>query len=146
MPMHPDLQSSLICEDVRFEHNGKLMLIGLFDVLPLQKVPARLGRLCLVTRWCSGEGEFTQEAKLFKPDQSTLLVTGKKMAVKLQNPQSAATIVQVFGNVALEEFGTYWVEVYLDDDLKIRYPLLVTPAPKQPPPKQPPGTSRPPVV
>ncbi len=31
--MIPDLQSSLICDDVRQERNGKFMLIGLFDAI-----------------------------------------------------------------------------------------------------------------
>ena len=29
----PDLQSSLICDDVRQERNGKFILIGLFDMI-----------------------------------------------------------------------------------------------------------------
>ena len=31
--MIPDLQTSLICDDVRQERNGKFILIGIFDVI-----------------------------------------------------------------------------------------------------------------
>ena len=33
MAMIPDLQSSLLCDDVRQERTGKFILIGLFDSL-----------------------------------------------------------------------------------------------------------------
>jgi len=41
-------------------------------------------------------------------------------------------------NVSFQEEGTYWVEILLDGDLKIRYPLRV--AKVQPPP----GAQQPP--
>ena len=41
------------------------------------------------------------------------------------SPESTATNVEVFVNVAFEEAGAYWVEILLDGDLKVRYPLRV---------------------
>ena len=58
--MLPDLQSSLICDDVRQERNGKFMLIGLFDAIHAERLPVAFAKMCIVTRWCSGEGTFTQ--------------------------------------------------------------------------------------
>jgi len=48
--MISDLQSSLICDDVRQERNGKFMLIGLFDAIGSEQFPLRFGRICLVSR------------------------------------------------------------------------------------------------
>ena len=36
---------------------------------------------------------------------------------------ATATSVEIFLNVKFETPGTYWVEVMLDGDMKIRYPL-----------------------
>jgi hypothetical protein len=123
--MIPDLQSSLICDDVRQENNGKFMLIGLFDAICAKKFPMTFVRLCLVTRWCSGQGSFIQRSRILRPDQQTILAEGKDVQVTLASPEAAATNVEVFMNVTFPEAGTCWVEILLDGDLKIRYPLQV---------------------
>ena len=38
MAMIPDLQSTLLCDDVRQERTGKFILIGLFDSLGIARV------------------------------------------------------------------------------------------------------------
>ncbi len=124
--MIPDLQSSILCDDVRQERNGKFILIGLFDAIAAQNLPVRYPRLFMVTRWCSGEGEFMQHTRILKPDFQQVLVEGKQIPVRLPSTESTATNVEVFVNVAFEEEGTYWIEIMLDEDLKIRYPLRVS--------------------
>ncbi len=131
--MIPDLQSSLLCDDVRQERNGKFMLIGLFDALNLPALPFRLPRLFTVTRWCSGSGEFTQRTRVTGPDQSTTLLEGKPLRIRLNGPESTVTNIEGFLNVAFHEAGTHWVEIVLDNDLKLRYPLRVCQARAQPP-------------
>ena len=133
--MIPDLQSSLICDDVRQERNGKFMLIGLFDAIHADNFPLSFGKLCLVTRWCSGEGTFTQRSRMMLPDQSSTLAEGKNVQVKLSSPEASTTSVEVFINIVFPKAGTYWVEVLLENDLKIRYPLRVNQAEKRPPQK-----------
>ena len=137
--MIPDLQSSVICDDVRQERNGKFILIGLFDAIGAPELPLRYPRLFAVTRWCSGEGEFMQHTRILKPDLSTVLIEGKDIPVNLSSAESSATNVEVFVNVAFEEEGTHWIEILLDGDIKIRYPLRVgkvqpPPGQQQPPP------------
>jgi hypothetical protein len=120
--MMPDLQASLLCDDVRQERNGKFILIGIFDALTVPAMPAVFHRLCIVNRWCCGQGEFGQRSRIIKPDGSTL-VEGKAVRMTLPDDTATATSVEFFLNVKLEAEGTYWVEILLDDDLKLRYPL-----------------------
>lgn len=129
--MIPDLQASLLCDDVRQERNGKFILIGLFDALGGAQFPFRYPRLFTVTRWCSGEGVFKQRTRLLKPDQQTVLMEGKEIPVTLASPEANATNVEAFLNLEFEAPGTHWIEVLLDGDIKIRYPLRVNPV--QPP-------------
>ena len=124
--MIPDLQSSILCDDVRQERNGKFILIGLFDAIVAQSMPVRYPRLFMVTRWCSGQGEFQQSTRILKPNQSEAVVTGKIIPVRLSGPEGTATNVEVFMNVSFEVVGTHWIEILLDGDLKVRYPLRVT--------------------
>jgi hypothetical protein len=131
--MFPDLQSSLLCDDVRQERNGKFILIGLFDAIHAETLPVAFARLCLVTRWCSGEGTFTQHSRILHPDQRAVLAEGRRVPVNLPSPEASATNIELFLNLIFPEAGTYWVEILLENDLKIRYPLRVIraePAPR----------------
>jgi hypothetical protein len=120
--MIPDLQSSLLCDDVRQERNGKFILIGLFDSLAVPGFPTAFQRLCLVNRWCCGQGTFTQQSRLIRPD-GTPLLEGKPVRIHLPHPEATATSVELFINVRFETEGTYWVEALLEGDLCVRYPL-----------------------
>jgi len=126
--MIPDLQSSVMCDDVRQEMNGKFMLIGLFDIITAKQFALMFPRICVVTRGCGGEGAFQQKTRLLKPDQTTVLVQGQSIPVRLQNAEATATNVEVFINTGFEQPGAYWVEILLDGDLKLRYPLRVAQA------------------
>lgn len=122
-PMTPDLQASLMCDDVRQERNGKFMLIGLFDAIGVPSYPVVFQRICIVNRWCCGMGDFKQRSRIVKPDGVTILVEGQDVLVKLPDSEASATSVELFINMRFETPGTYWVEILLDNDLKLRYPL-----------------------
>lgn len=141
--MIPDLQSSLLCDDVRQEVNGKFILIGLFDILAVPTFPAVIHRICIVNRWCCGEGDFKQRSRILAADGTTVLIEGKDVPVKLQDSEATATCVEFFMNVKVAAEGAYWVEILLDGDLKIRYPLKARQiAPRQPNrPSEPPPSS-----
>ena len=119
----PDLQSSLLCDDVRQERNGKFMLIGLFDLIGVPKYPAMFHRLCVVNRWCCGSGRFHQHSRILQPDGNTVMIEGKDVEIRLPDSEATATSVEIFMNVKFDTEGTYWIEILLDNDLKLRYPL-----------------------
>lgn len=123
--LSPDLQSSILCDDVRQETNGKFILIGLFDAIGATSFPLRFPRLCMVNRWCSGEGVFRQQTRILAPDQQTVLLQGKEIPIRLPNTEATATHVEVFFGAEFKMEGTHWVEVLLDGDLVLRYPLRV---------------------
>ncbi len=123
--MIPDLQSSLLCDDVRQERNGKFILIGLFDGLAVQTLPTRFQRICVVNRWCCGQGEFTQRTRIVRPDGRNCVVEGKEVPVKLPDANHTATSIEVFMNTPFETAGAYWIEVLLDGQLRLRYPLML---------------------
>ena len=134
--MLPDLQASILCDDVRQERNGKFMLIGIFDGLAHPSNQPVCPRICLVNRWCMGEGEFSQRSRIMAPDRVTVVAEGQAVPIKLSNDQQVATTVEVFINLAFHQEGTHWVEILLDQQLRMRYPLHVR---KLPPQQQHPG-------
>jgi hypothetical protein len=136
----PDLQCSLVCEEVRQEANGNLFLIGVVNLIRVPQIPVTLGRLCIFNRWTAGIGQFGESTRLIAPDQTTVVNRGE-MKFELRDPSHSAIGVMVFGQVKLETAGTYYVEVLVDDVMKLRYPLIVvhTPAPAQTTTERPPA-------
>ena len=123
--MMPDLQMSLLCDDVRQERSGKFILIGLFDVIGLPVFPALFPRICIVNRWCCGQGAFRERTRIVGPDNGPVVIEGKEITVQLPNTESSVTNIELFINVKFEKEGTHWVEILLESDLKLRYPLRV---------------------
>jgi hypothetical protein len=130
----PDLQCSLVCEEVRQEANGNLFLIGVVNFIRVPQLPITAARLCILNRWTAGIGQFIENVRLIAPDQATVVSKGE-MKFELRDPATSATGVMVFGNVKFETAGTYYIEVLVDDVMKLRYPLPVvhTPLPEQHP-------------
>jgi hypothetical protein len=136
----PDLQCSLLCEEIRQEVTGNFILIGVISFLRVPKLPVVALRLSLFNRWTAGVGQFTETVRFIAPDQTTVLRKGE---VKFALPDAAmhATNMTLFGQVEFKTAGTYYVEVLVDDVMKLRYPVPVMLAP--PPPNQPPGAQPP---
>jgi len=130
----PDLQCSLVCEEVRQEANGNLFIIGVVNALRVPQLPAVAGRICILNRWTAGIGQFNESVRLIAPDQATV-VNKSELKFELRDPSHSATGVMVFGNVKFEAAGVYFIEVLVDDVMKLRYPLVVIHAP--PPNQQP---------
>ncbi len=131
----PDLQCSLMCEEVRQEVNGNLFLIGVVNVIRLPQLPLVAGRICIFNRWTAGIGQFNENVRLIAPDQTTVISKGE-MKFELRDPSMSATNVMFFGQVKFETAGTYYIEVLVDDVMKLRYPVpvVIQPAPNQPAP------------
>lgn len=127
----PDLQCALICEDVRQEANGNFIIIGVINFVRVPQLPVTAGKLCFFTRWTAGIGKFVENVRLIGPDQTTVL---RKSEVKfsLEDATLHATNVTIFGNVQFDVPGTYYVEISVDEVMKLRFPLSV--AVVQPPP------------
>lgn len=132
----PDLQSALLCEDIRQEINGNLILLGVLRLLRVPKVPITATKLCVFTTWTAGLGDFQEHVRLVAPDQTTVLREAKVKFV-LQDPAHNAVNLSVFGGIEFKTDGVYFIEVLVDDVMKLRFPVPVAVAP--PPSAKPPA-------
>ncbi len=128
----PDLQCSLLCEEIRQEVNGNFFLIGVINFIRVPKLPVVAFRLCVFNRWAAGLGQFTEGVKLIAPDQTTVLRKGE-VKFALQDATLSATNVTVLQQVEFKTAGTYYIEVQVDDVMKLRYPIPVIHTPPPPP-------------
>ncbi len=136
----PDLQCSLLCEEIRQEITGNFILIGVINFLRVPQLPVVAFKLSIFNRWTAGVGQFTETVRLVAPDQTTVLRKGE-VKFALQDAALHATNVTLFAQVEFKTQGTYFVEVLVDDVMKLRYPVPVVLAPPQNP--QPPTQSPP---
>ena len=129
----PDLQACVLCEDVKQEINGNFMLIGVLGGVVVPVLPVTAGKLCLFIRWCCGVGKFGYRYRIMLPD-NTSPIAMTEGDFELRSADDHLTQVSVFGNVQFQQEGTYWVEAYVESQLKLRFPLPVR---RVPPPEAP---------
>src|SRR5277367_7049217 len=130
--MIPDLQASFACEDVRVEAGGAHTIVGIVNFIGAPSLPIQLIKLCVWTRWSSGIGEFEQVTRLVAPDEETILASATTQ-FHLENENSHTTNVNIFGGLQFQEAGAHHVEILLDGELKLHFPLRVILL-QQPPP------------
>ena len=127
----PDLQASLLCEDVRQETTGNFILVGILGYVRVPQLPIKAFKLCVYNRWTAGVGQFTESVRLVAPD-GTSVVRKSEVRFALQDATHHSTNVTLFAGVEFTAAGVYYVEVMVDDVMKLRAPLPVL---LQPPPK-----------
>jgi hypothetical protein len=120
----PDLQSCVLCEDVRCEINGMQTLVGVINVIPAPSLPINCMRLCIWSRWCSGSGKFRQKSRIIGVDEQQVLAQAE-VEFELKEMEGHATNVRYFGGVQFQQFGMHHVEIFLENELKLRFPLPV---------------------
>lgn len=122
--MEPTLLFSILCDDVRREDNGKFILIGLFETIGAATFPVMHPVLYVINCWCSGVGVFKQKTRIVAPG-NTKLIEDKETEFNLTDLKAKHRIVARFNNIRFNAPGEYAVEVLLNDELKVRYPLII---------------------
>lgn len=124
----PDLQCSLMCEEIRQEANGNPFIIGVISFLRVAQLPVTAFRLSIFNRWTAGVGQFVESVRLIAPDQTTV-VRKSELRFELKDPATYATNITGFAQVEFKTAGTYFIEVLVDDVMKLRYPVPLTVVP-----------------
>lgn len=120
----PDLQAAILCEDVRAELSGQQTLVGVIGAIPSPSLPIGFFKLCLWTRWCGGSGDFMQKCLIYDPEEDQAIAEAE-IPFSLSDLGAHATNVHFFGGVQFQKYGTYHVEIQLDDEIRLRIPLPV---------------------
>jgi len=125
MKIKPNLQFSVLCDDVRREDNGKFILVGLFETINARKFPATHHALSVANRWCKGQGSFTQKIRIVHAADNALIFQTEEQPFLLGDIDAQHTVLSKFGNLIFPKPGKYWVEVLLDNELFLNYPIVL---------------------
>ena len=122
--IEPALLYSIVCDDVRREENGKFILLGLFETIGAREFPAAHPTLFVVNGWIGGAGTFRQYSRILDP-QGQEIARDQETSFQLSNLKARHSVIARFNNLELPTQGEYAVEILLNGDLKVRYPLVV---------------------
>ena len=122
--IEPALLYSVLCDDVRREDNGKFILIGLFETVGTREFPAVHPTLFIVNGWIGGVGTFRQYSRILDPNGQEL-AHDQETTFQLSTLKSRHSVIARFNHLELPQPGEYAVEILLNGDLKVRYPLVI---------------------
>ena len=125
MQIKPNLQFSVLCDDVRREENGKFMLIGLFESINSNKFPATHPVLFVVNRWSKGQGSFRQKIRIVNSKDKSMVFQTEDQPFELGDIDRHHTLISRFNNLVFPVQGKYWLEVLLDGELFLNYPIIL---------------------
>jgi len=125
----PDLQFSIVCDSIRREDNGKMMFIGIFEVIGARTFPATHHELFIANRWIKGMGSFTEKARITNSKDNKVVVETRDVNFELKGIESSHTVISKFVNIVFHEPATYQVEILLNGEVVRYYPLIVTQEP-----------------
>lgn len=125
MDIKPNLQFSVVCDDVRREDNGKFMLLGIFEAINAREFPARHHTMFVANRWCKGEGAFTQKIRIISTKDKSVVFQTEDQPFNLSDIDTHHTIISKFNNLLFQNPGKYWVEVFLNNELILNYPIML---------------------
>ncbi len=126
--IEPDLQFSILCDEVRREDNGKWILLGLFEQISVSQFPTQHRALSILNKWIRGEGDWTQQTR-FLDENDHILVQSEEIPFQLADLDANFLAIQTFAGLPLQEAGKIWIEIFLNGELKQRYPLKVSQIP-----------------
>jgi hypothetical protein len=126
----PDLQFSIVCDSIRREDNGKMMFIGIFEVIGAGKFPATHHELFIANRWIKGMGSFTEKARIINSKDNKVVVETRDVDFELKGIDHSHTVISKFVNIVFHEPAKYQVEILLNGEVVRYYPLIVVQEPK----------------
>ena len=128
--MKPELQFSILCDDVRQEKSGKFMFLGVFNLITVQKLPIVYPVFYIANQWCAGAGVFRERSRIVD-EENRVVVESPEIAFKLRDFAASHFVISRFQGVRLEKAGKYSVEILLDRELFRRFPFNVVPVKKE---------------
>ncbi|MBI4549847.1 MAG: hypothetical protein HY714_02860 [Candidatus Omnitrophica bacterium] len=122
----PTLQFSILCDDIRREDNGKFMFLGLFETIGGLRFPLKHPKLYIADRWCKGVGDFTEKIRVIQEETGATLIQSKENSFELKSIDHYHTSINRFDGIVFPDAGKYFVEILLNGDLVIAYPIILT--------------------
>jgi hypothetical protein len=118
----PVLQFSVACDGVAVDPaSQKLALVGVFDKI-LQ--PTVVPQFSIVNRWTYAVGGFSERVIITDATEQQVAAPAEASFTLTQEAQQHTTI-HGFINSKFEKAEVHWIQVFLDGELEMAWPLPV---------------------
>jgi len=113
-----ELIYTIFCDDVRLEVGNKVSLMGVFQNIMVQQLPASLIKFAVVSHWRGGarSGVHLSEVRVLSPDRGQPIVVSQPTRFEIA-PGGFADNISFFVNVTFPAPGAYIVQTLLDSNL-----------------------------
>jgi hypothetical protein len=106
---------TIFCDDVRLEAGNKLSLMGVFQNVMVQHLPASLIKFAVVNHW-RGQGNYLSEVRILTPDRKEAVVVSQPTNFEIA-PGGHADNISFFVNVTFPKSGQYFVQTLINSSL-----------------------------
>ena len=125
---------TLVCDEVRQENNGKLIVIGLYtDKMAVPQIPFQLPALSFLYTFDADPGDSQFRAKLENMETGSVLAQAMGV-IQAVRPGTAVSVLG-FRNINLERIGTYTMSLNIDGEEKPITTSIEVMLQPQPPPQ-----------
>lgn len=129
----PRLQFSVPCLQID-DQKGPPSFMYVFYEMPFPEFPFTFPEgqgFFVANGWCNGLGSFVQRMKILDPDRKQLVDTNEQ-PFQLKKSEEPFMAVNFITGMQFSKPGTYWIQIYLDNQLALEYPLPVRQAEEKP--------------
>lgn len=133
-----NIEAFLLC-DAATDQMGKLNVLGAFDSIFAQKIPAQHPACAVATRIRFEKvEEGNHSIRIYVMDEDGASIGPKldgNISVKIQETAGTAVVNLILNIRGLEfkQFGKYRIDLAVDGNIQASLPLRVNPAPSRPP-------------
>jgi hypothetical protein len=118
----PSLQFSVLCDNIKVEPgSNKPNFVGVFSLFVR---PGIVPQFFQVNRWIDGIGKYRQVTQILSPDLSQYVRT-EEITFELKDRTQTHDVINRFQGLNFEKPGVYWVQILLDGEPTLSYPLPV---------------------
>ena len=117
----PILQYSVLCDAIGQAQNSKLVFVGVFCLLMR---PSTMPQMFIANAWTYGKGKFRENVRILNPELA-VMVEVPAIEFELKDQALAHINISGVGGLSFDRVGTYWVEISLDGNRILAYPLPV---------------------
>jgi len=121
----PSLQFSIPCLGVDEEKGKPPSFKYIFYELPFPAFPAECPLFFINNGWCYGLGPHREKTRIVRPDRKQILTDTGDHDFVLEDESTPFMAINAYQGIVFPETGTYWVQVYIDDQLILEYPLPI---------------------
>lgn len=122
--MKPSLQFSVPCLEVK-DDQGPPIFSRIFYELPFPNFPFKCPPFFINNGWSNGTGNHRESTRILAPDKRNIIIQTGDHPFTLSEQNIPFMAVNLFADVVFKEVGTYWIQVFLDDEMVLEYPLTI---------------------